>query len=111
MKKLLFTAMLFTALTAQSQFVDGIPLSDVDVPFLQVWITQKSGSKVFVDYGQEREHLYGINNVMDKYGKELNSLSHVPVITEMINNGYEIISVTALKNETENAILYSFRKK
>lgn len=112
MKKLLLIAFLIIGATAQAQYVDGKPLSDIDKEFVQIWISQsKSGSKVFVDYGQERKYLYGKNNLTDIEGKDIETLSHVPLINQMIMLGYDLIDVASLKKENVNTLVYSLRKK
>lgn len=112
MKKLLFIAFILLATAAHAQYVDGKPLSEIDKEFVQVWISQsKSGSQVYVDYGQERKYLYGKNNLTDLEGKDIETLSHVPLVNQMIMIGYDLVDVASLKKENVNTLLYSFRKK
>ena len=112
MKNILFISLFLLSITSQAQFVDGKSLSDIDQEFIQIWITQSnSGSMVYVDLGQERKHLYGKNNLTDIEGKDIKTLSHVPLVNQMIASGYDIMSVTSLKNDNVNTILYSFRKE
>ena len=112
MKSILFISLFLLSIACQAQFVDGKPLSDIDQEFIQIWITQsKSGSMVYVDYGQDRKYLYGKNNLTDNEGKDIKTLSHVPLVNQMMVAGYEILAVTSLKNDAVNTILYSFRKE
>ena len=112
MKKLLFISFFLLSIASQAQFVDGKPLSEIDTEFVQIWITQsKSGSMVYVDLGQDRKYLYGKNNLTDIEGKDLKTLSHVPLINQMIEAGYAILAVTSLNDGAVNTILYSFRKE
>ena len=112
MKKLFLIALLFAGFTAQAQFADEKPLSEINNEFIQIWITQsKSGSKVYVDYGQERKRLYGEHNLMDEFGKDIKTLSHVTLINQMIGLGYDVINITPLRDDNINTLLYSFRKK
>ncbi len=112
MKKIFLIALLFAGFTAQAQIVDGIPLSEIKIEFVQIWITQsKSGSKVYVDYGQDRKRLYGDHNLTDEAEKDIETLSHVPLINQMIGLGYEVMDITSLRDDNVNTLLYSFRKK
>ena len=112
MKKLLLITFLLAGFTAQAQFVDEKPLTEINNEFIQIWITQsKSGSKVFIDYGQDRKHLYGNNNLTDEAGKDIKTLSHVPLINKILANGYDIVDIASLKDDNVNTLLYSFRKK
>ena len=112
MKKLLLIAFLFIGFSAHAQFVDEKPLSEINKEFVQIWITQsKSGSKVFVDYGQDRKRLYGDHNLTNESGKDIKTLSHVPLINQMIGLGYEILQITPLRDDNVNTLLYSFQKK
>jgi len=112
MKKLLLMTLLLAGFTAQAQFVDEKPLSEINNEFIQIWITQsKSGSKVFVDYGQDRKRLYGDHNLTDESGKDIKTLSHVPLMNQMIGLGYEITDIASLRDDNVNTLLYSFRKK
>jgi len=112
MKKLVFIALLLSGFIAQAQMVDGKALSEIDNEFIQIWITQsKSGSKVFIDYGQDRKHLYGNNNLTDESEKDLKTLSHVPLINKILVNGYDIVDIASLKDDNVNTLLYSLRKK
>ena len=112
MKKLFLIALLFAGFTAQAQFADEKPLSEINNEFIQIWITQsKSGSKVYVDYGQERKRLYGEHNLMDEFGKDIKTLSHVPLINKMIGLGYEVMDITSLRDDNINTLLYSLQKK
>lgn len=112
MKKLVFIALLLSCFIAQAQMADGKTLLEIDNEFIQIWITQsKSGSKVFIDYGQDRKHLYGNNNLTDEAGKDIKTLSHVPLINKILANGYDIVDIASLKDDNVNTLLYSFRKK
>ncbi len=112
MKKLLFISLLFFSIASQAQFADGKALSEIDNEFVQIWISQSnSGSKVYVDYGQDRKYLYGKNNLTDIEGKDIKTLSHVPIVNQMIDLGYDVLAVTSMKNDAVNTILYSFKKK
>ncbi len=112
MKKLLLIAILLIGMSAQAQFADEKPLSEINNTFVQIFITQsKSGSKVFVDYGQERKRLYGDHNLKDEFGKEIKTLSHVPLINQMIDLNYELIHITSEKDDNVNTLIYSFLKK
>ena len=112
MKKITLIILLFTGLMAHAQYVDGKPLSEIDKEFVQIWISQsKSGSQVYVDVGQERKYLYGKNNLTNLEGKDIETLSHVPLINKMILLGYDVVDVASLKKDNVNTLLYSFRKK
>ncbi len=112
MKKLLLIAFLFIVFSAQAQFVDEKPLSEINNEFVQIWITQsKSGSKVFVDYGQDRKRLYGDHNLTNESGKDIKTLSHVPLINQMLGLGYKVLHITALRDDNVNTLVYSFQKK
>ena len=112
MKKLFLIALLFAGFTAQAQFADEKPLSAINNEFIQIWITQsKSGSKVYVDYGQERKRLYGEHNLMDEFGKDIKTLSHVPLINQMIGLGYEVMHITSLRDDNVNTLTLFFSKK
>ena len=103
---------MWLSIASQAQFVEGKPLVEIDREFVQIWITQSnSGSMAYLDLGQERKHLYGKNNLTDIEGKDIKTLSHVPLVNQMIAAGYDILAVTSLKNDNVNTILYSFRKE
>ena len=112
MKNILLISFFLLSIASQAQFVDGKPLAEIDQEFIQIWITQSnSGSKVYVDYGQDRKYLYGKNNLTDVEGKDIKTLSHVPLVSQMIEAGYDIVAVTSVKDAAVNTILYSFRKE
>ena len=112
MKKLLLIGMFFIGVSVQAQFADEKPLSEINNKFVQIFITQsKSGSKVFVDYGQQRKRLYGDHNLKDEFGKDIKTLSHVPLINQMISLGYEVTHITPVKDDNVNTLVYSFQKE
>jgi len=112
MKKILLVGLLFIGMSVQAQFADEKPLSSINNEFVQIFITQsKSGSKVFVDYGQERKRLYGDHNLKDEFGKDIKTLSHVPLINQMIDLNYEVMHITSVKDDNVNTLIYSFQKK
>jgi len=111
MKKILLIGMFFIGISVQAQFADEKPLSEINNDFVQIFITQsKSGSKVFVDYGQERKRLYGDHNLKDEFGKDIKTLSHVPLVNQMIDLGYDLKHITSLRDDNVNTLLYSFQK-
>lgn len=112
MKKLFLIALLFAGFTTYAQFADEKPLSEINNEFIQIWITQsKSGSKVYIDYGQQRKRLYGDHNLFDESGKDIKTLSHVPLINQMIGLGYKVMHISSLRDDNVNTLLYSFQKQ
>ena len=111
MKKLLLTLTLLLSLTSFAQTINGIPIQDLDVEYLQIIGTSKymsSKVKVSIDIGQ-RTKLMSSNNdtarLKDKNGEVLVFNSIIDALNFMAAYGYEFIHSNIVREGGENVLL------
>ena len=117
MKKLLLALTLLLSLTSFAQTINGIPIQDLDVEYLQIIGTSKymsSKVKVSIDIGQ-RTKLMSSNNdtarLKDKNGEVLVFNSIIDALNFMAAYGYEFIHSNIVPEGGENVYYYLMKKK
>lgn len=102
--------------SANSQTVNGIPLSSIDAEYIQIHdypilLTRKV--QVLIDFGQSKRSLSTAEQVIkDSTGKKMNFNSIVEALNFMSANGYEFVQaygVTIVDKDIEHYFI--MRKK
>jgi hypothetical protein len=116
MKKLIITTILFFRLTnAYSQTVNGIPLKDLDIDYVDIVGTQKYFStdlKINIDFGKENKLLNQNkdNPLKDENGKKIVFNSMIDALNFMSKNNYELVQAYE-DNKNIPGFHYVLRKK
>ncbi|MCC9063355.1 hypothetical protein [Flavobacterium piscisymbiosum] len=117
MKKLLLTLTLLFSFSGFAQTINGIPIQDLDVEYLQIIGTSvymSSKVKVSIDIGQ-RTKLMSSNNdtarLKDKNGEVLVFNSIIDALNFMAAYGYEFIHSNIVAEGGENVYYYLMKKK
>lgn len=115
--KIIFTIAftLITLTTAFSQTVNGKPISEIDVEYVQIVGTGKLLSQkviIDIDFGQE-DKLFSFKDtqVKDKNGELKTFNSMIDALNFMSENGYEFVSAYALTIGTQNVYHYLLKKR
>jgi len=117
MKKVLLTALiLIIGATLKAQTVNDIPLSEIDVEYVQIVGTSKMlSTKLFIeiDFGQ-RTKLFSTGKqtiVKDIDGKSVDFNSMIDALNFMSKNGYEFVNAYAITLSNQNVYHYLLRNK
>lgn len=117
MKKLLLTLTLLFSFAGFAQTINGIPIKDLDVEYLQIIgssVYMSSKVKVSIDIGQ-RTKLMSSNNdtarLKDKNGEVLVFNSIIDALNFMAGYGYEFIHSNIVAEGGENVSYYLMKKK
>lgn len=114
MKKVIFTFLFMaSALFVKAQTVNDIPLSEIDVEYVQIVGTSKllsSKLTVEIDFGQKTKFFsLGTETVIkDTNGKPLDFFSMIDALNFMSKNGYEFVNAYAINNTTKNQNQYYY---
>lgn len=115
MKKILITLMIIAPLFSFSQTVNGIPLQDINVEFVQIVGTSNwTGNKVTIDidFGQFDKVFSGKDTkIMGDDGKPVQLNSMIDALNFMIHHGYEYIDAYTVTMGNSNVYHYLLRKK
>lgn len=117
MKKLLLSAIiLVNSLTIKAQTVNDIPLTDIDVEYVQIVGTSKLLSTkltIQIDFGQRTKLLSSGKEtiVKDADGKALDFNSMIDALNFMSKNGYEFVTAYAIAIGNQNVYHYLLRSK
>lgn len=112
-KYLLMFVFAACSLAVQAQSIDDVPLSSIDVEYLQIVGMSKFMSNkvtIAIDYGQERK-LMTDTRVKDKNDKVMNFNSMIDALNFMEENGYEFVNAYAISTSNQNVYHYMLRKK
>lgn len=114
--RLLFTfAFIFLGITvAFTQTVNGKPISEIDVKYVQIVGTAKLFSKkvnIRIDFGQENK-LFSAKDtqVKDKDGKLTTFNSMIDALNFMSKNGYDFVDSYTITIENQNIYHYLLKK-
>lgn len=116
MKKLflvLISIIVINFLTAQT--VNDVPLSDIDVEYVQIVGTQKLfGNKVIIqiDFGQETKYFKQAQQSLlkDANGVQINFNSMIDALNFMSANGYDFVDAYTLTIGNQNVYHYLLKK-
>lgn len=117
MKTVLTTILLsfFAFGFAYSQTINGTPLKDIDVEYIQIVGTSKLlSTKVTInlDFGQEDKFWNAKDTqLLDENGKPVILNSMIDALNFMSKNGYEFVQAYALTIGNQNIYHYLMRKK
>ncbi len=117
MNKLLLSAIiLVSSLTIKAQTVNDIPLTDIDVEYVQIVGTSKLLSTkltIQIDFGQRTKLLSSGKEtiVKDADGKALDFNSMIDALNFMSKNGYGFVTAYAITIGNQNVYHYLLRNK
>lgn len=112
---LLCLSFLFLSIPSFSQTINDIPISDIDVQYIQIIGTTRLLSdkvNVELDFGQNTT-FFGSNKVkkiINKEGKVLKFNSMIDALNFMSENGYEFVQAYAFAEEDQNVYHYIMKK-
>jgi len=99
----------------QSQTVNGIPLEQIDVDYVQIVGTSKSLSNkvtIDIDFGQHDKFFKSKDTqIIDENGKKLIFNSMIDALNFMSKNGYEFIDANAFVRGGQNVYHFMLKKK
>ena len=118
MKKILFLALILTAsCLTKAQTVNEIPISQLDVEYVQIVGTSKLLSTkltIEIDFGQNTKFFSTGKEtiVKDENGKNLVFNSMIDALNFMTKNGFEFVNAYAISvSSNQNVYHYLLRKK
>lgn len=115
MKYLISTLLgLFLFSSAYAQSVNDVPLTDIDVEYMQIVGTSKLLSQkisIQIDFGQENKLWVAKDTqVRDADGKQVVFNSMIDALNFMSANGYEFVTAYTLTMGNNNIYHYLLRK-
>ena len=116
MKKILLVLILFSAASfkVKSQSINGIPLADIDVEYVQIVGTTKLlSTKVTIelDFGQHNKVFSKKDSqLVDANGKKIVFYSMIDALNFMNNNGYNFVNAYAITVGNQNVYHYLLKK-
>lgn len=116
MKLFITVAILLVGLSsALSQTVNGKPIAEIDVEYVQIVGTAKFLSnkvKIQIDFGQE-DKLFTANDtqVRDETGKLMVFNSMIDALNFMSKNGYDFVSAYTITISNQNVYHYLLKKR
>lgn len=117
MKKLLLTLTLLFSFAGFAQTINGIPIQNLDVEYLQIIgssVYMSSKVKISIDIGQ-RTKLMSSNNdtarLKDKNGEVLVFNSIIDALNFMAGYGYEFVQSNIITEGGQNVFYYLMKKK
>lgn len=117
MKKLLLTFTLLFSFTGFAQTINGIPLKDLDVEYLQIVGTSKymsSKLNINIDIGQRTKLLSSntdVARIKDANGEVIVFNSIIDALNFMSANGYDFLTSNIVTIGEQNVYHYLMRKK
>lgn len=116
MKKIIIsTFIIFTFCSAFSQTVNDVPLTGIDVKYIQIVGTSKMLSNkvtIEIDFGQENKFWSSKDTqVKDENGKLLSFNSMVDALNFFGTHGYEFESAYAFNTGNQNVYHYLLKKE
>ena len=117
MRKLFYslTASLLFQIGSYAQTVNGVPLKDIDMEYIQIVGTSKAFStklNIEIDFGQENKIWSNKEyQLKDASGKKMEFNSMIDALNFMTKNGYEFVHAFAFNVSGQNVYHYLLRKK
>ena len=115
-KKLIFAIAFLCGISAFTQTVNDIPISEIDVEYIQIVGTSRLFSNkvtVEIDFGQHSK-FFGSGKetqIKDIEGKLLKFNSMIDALNFMTSNGYTFVQAYAFAVDNQNVYHYLMRKK
>lgn len=117
MKKLLFSFILLISLPSFGQAINGIPIKDLDVQYLQIVGTSKLMSSkltITIDIGQRTKFFANNSDAIllkDENGEGIIFNSMIDALNYMSSNGYDFVTANAITIGGQNVYHYLMRKR
>lgn len=116
MKKLVYLALLVFPLPLLAQTVNGVPLKDINVEYVQIVGTSRLLSNkvsVEIDFGQENSYwTQKDTQLRDANNKLITFNSMIDALNFMTSHGYEFVQAYAVSMQNnQNVYHYLLRKK
>jgi hypothetical protein len=117
MKRILvLIAAIFISLCVNAQTVNGIPINDIDVEYVQIVgssLILSNKLAIEIDFGQENKLFSAGKNtrIKDANGKDMIFNSMIDALNFMTKNGYEFVQAFVVTESSRNVYHYLLRKK
>ncbi|OUL63377.1 hypothetical protein [Flavobacterium sp. AJR] len=117
MKKTLLSFALLFGFVSFGQTINGIPIKDLDVQYLQILGTSKMMSSkltITIDIGQKTKYFASNTDatlLKDENGEGLVFNSMIDALNYMSSNGYEFVASNVVTVGGQNVYHYLMRKK
>lgn len=112
---LVFCLIVFGFTTVHSQTVNGVPIKDIDVDYMQIVGTSKLMSNkvtIEIDFGQVNKYWSREDTqVKDSNGKLVVFNSMIDALNFFSKNGYEFIDANAITIGNQNVYHFMLKKK
>lgn len=111
----MFALSIISLRTVKGQTVNDIPISEIDVEYIQIIGTSKLLSNkvtIQIDFGQENKYWSNKDTqVKDENGKLVVFNSMIDSLNFLSENGYEFVNAYAITIGNQNVYHYMLRKK
>ncbi|WP_338876926.1 hypothetical protein WBJ53_14820 [Spirosoma sp. SC4-14] len=115
MKRLVYLALLLFPSALLAQTVNGVPLKNINVEYVQIVGTSKLLSNkltIEIDFGQENSYWSQRDTQLrDANDKLLTFNSMIDALNFMTSHGYEFIQAYAFSVSSQNVYHYLLRKR
>lgn len=118
MKKIifiLFSFILYNASTAFGQTVNDVPISAIDVEYIQIGSSAKPFSSIItiqVDFGQKSNFMSTEStSLLDKEGSPMEFNSMIEALNFFSQSGYEYLDAYSISINNRDVVYYLLRKK
>ncbi|MBL87209.1 MAG: hypothetical protein CMO82_11185 [Winogradskyella sp.] len=116
MKKLFLILAFISFLSASSQTVNDIPISDIDAEYIQILGTHKAFSRkltISLDFGQKVKDFGSGKELQlkDENGDKLIFNSMIDALNYMSKHGFEFVQAYAISVGGQNVYHYLLRRK
>ena len=112
---LIFLLFVFGLSTSFSQTVNGVPIKDIDVDYMQIVGTSRFMSNkvtIEIDFGQKNKYWSAKDTkVKDENGKLMKFNSMIDALNFFSKNGYEFVTAYAFSVDNQNVYHYLMKKK
>ena len=117
MKHLLFTLTFLFSLSSLSQTINGVPIDEIDTPYVQIVGAQRLMSaklNISLDFGQNTKFFGNTRKesaILDANGKQVKFNSMVDALNFMVSNGYELKQAYAFVPDGGGGEVYHYLMK
>ena len=112
---LMFLLFVFGLSNSFSQTVNGVPIKDIDVDYMQIVGTSRFMSNkvtIEIDFGQQNKYWSAKDTkVKDENGKLMKFNSIIDALNFFSKNGYEFVTAYAFAVDNQNVYHYLMKKK
>lgn len=114
LKTIVFGICLFFGLSSFSQTVNGVPLLDLDVEYVQIYNRMGWNANVHVDFGNRRiavsNHKHNI--FRDEHDQPINFISMLDALNFLAKHGFELVQAyVAAYDDHRDTHYYILRRK